>query len=836
MDPVIVNTRAYIRVEEYRRALAHNRSISYTQPPQDRQTDDEGENESSEGATQPDGDLSPAWVTPERSQHIRPLYEATVVSDPGNNHRVQYNSRDNHDMRSDPVTGGSPRLFVGVKARAIHKKASRFLFRRGSKDSNVISSDGIGAAESRLEGRRGRRGFEDNFQQSIDFSLPDSLTVPPLIRAAQAGSTVEVEQLLDRGADLEAHHVSSGRCALAVAAHCGNDSVVNLLLSQRARTDSRDASRSTPLHLAASRGHTGAMKLLIGHGAMIEEKDVEGRTPLWLASSTGHIEAVELLLSKRAKVNARADAQLTALHVAAKRGDAAMIELLLRHGAHIDGKDGHFMSALHYACESGHESAVNILLGRRADIEAPGKDSQTPLICAAAMGQLPVIELLLKRKANPKSQAEGKMNALHWACKNGHESAVSFLLTKRLPINSVNSEGKSALHLAVISKNFDVVELLLRLKADREVRCRRSYTALHYACSVGTHDIVKILLGYGAHVESATFENGRPLHIAVTRGARDIVKELLAKGADCNSRDSREDRALCIACSQGNIAIVETLLNAGTPLRSKFSDQATSREDSPLCVAARYGHLDICSLLISEGASVRQKDELLWQPLRYAAHYGHPEVVQLLLSHGAEVSSTGASGGWGFDVTASRIGFATNVDIPQERRILVTSLLRSAEDREVSEREREADAQASVPRPQNERASGPSELQAPVAVLELAPSRAPSPPRAVDYSPRAPARPTENSDSNWSVSSPSPALSAKDQHIEATQLASDAQRWVGAPSNLVYELDSAGPEVRSSIPTRERERALLRDSTLEGVVKYLKDNSLEHNTTNLGWG
>ena len=826
---MVVNTRAYRRVEEYRRTLAHNRSMSYTQHPQNEQIDKEGENESSEEATQPDEHFSPTWVSPDRYQQKRPLYQATVVSDPGSSHRVQYNNPKNHDTRPDPVTTGSPGVFVGEKARAMHKKASRFLFRRGSKEHNPKSSDSFGASDLRLESRRGRRGFEDNFQQSIDFSLPNSLTAPPLVRAAQAGSIVEVEQLLDRGADIEACHVSSGRCALAVAAHCGNNSVLNLLLSQGARTDSQDASRSTPLHLAASRGHTGAMKLLIEYGAVIEEKDAEGRTPLWLAASTGHIEAVELLLSKRAKVNARADAQLTALHVAAKRGDAAMIQLLLRHGAHIDGKDGHFMSALHYACESGHESAVNILLGRHANIEAPGKDSQTPLICAAATGQLHVIELLLKRKANPKSQADGKMNALHWACRNGHESAVSFLLAKRLPINAVNSDGKSALHLAVISKKFDVVELLLRLKADREIRCQRSYTALHYACSVGTLDIVKILLGYGAHVESTTIENGRPLHIAVTRGACDIVEELLAKGADYNSRDIREDRALCIACSQGDIAIVETLLNAGTPLRLRFSDKAKSREDSPLCVAARYGHLEICSMLISKGASVRQKDELLWQPLRYAAYYGHPKVVQLLLTHGAEVSSTGASGGWGFDVTASRIGFATNADISQERKTLITSLLRNAEDREALEREREADAQA-MPRSGNEKGIGPSELMGgAISIPELtapAASRAPSPPLAIVQSPQQQARPIKHSATLLPASLVSSFI---DPHNEASQQAGGAQRSLDTPSNLIYELDSAGPEERSSNPTRGSERTLSRDPNVEAVVQYLKDNSLERN-------
>lgn len=295
----------------------------------------------------------------------------------------------------------------------------------------------------------------------------------------------------------------------------------------------------------------------------------------------------------------------------------------------------------------------------------------------------------------------------------------SYLLTK-IPINSVTVEGRSPLHLAVISRAFDVVELLLRMGADREARCRMNYTALHYGCSVGTRDIVEFLLRYGARLEAITRENERPLHIAVKRGACDIVKVLLSSGANPDARNKYEDRALCLASSLGDIEIVKALLDVGSPLRSKFSNSPKSREDSPLCVAARHGHLEICSLLIARGASVRQKDELQWQPLRYAAYYGHPEVVQFLLSKGAEVSTIGASGGWGFEVTAARIGFANNIDIPQQHKEQVTSLLRNAEERENSVKADE-DAIKSAPGPL-EAQSGPSELTG------TYPSLQPSPP------------------------------------------------------------------------------------------------------------
>lgn len=708
MDPVIVNTPAYQRVQEYRRDIGYNkpRPGVGVRPmlEEDREWDDR-----SASRTEHSGDW-PAPTSPftNRAPQSRLLQDVTVASEPIDIFRSRQLGSGPHNIDSMSLPARNPAI-SSLAGHSLQKKASWLRFGRKTKSENTITKHNSASVSPTPESRRGRRGFEDNAYQSIDFSLPDSLSVPAIVRAAQAGSVVEVEQLLDRGTDIDARHESTGKNALAVAAHCGNAEVVNLLLQYGAKGGQRDASGSTPLNLAASRGHVVVLGLLLRDGAAVEERDAEQRTALWLACRNGHLEAARLLLDHKAKVNARAQDQLTALHIAAKGGDAAMINLLLAHGAHVDAKDGQFMGALHHACRGGHESAINVLLSKRADIEARGKAFQTPLITAASAGHLHIVELLLKRKASFKHKADKGMNALHWASRNGHVEIVDFLISKKLPLNAPNADGNTPLHFAIIHKRFDVVELLLRKKAELEIRCQRSYTALHYGCAAENPEIVEMLLRYNAEFEAPTADYSRPLHIAITHGTLRTVQLLLSWGANYEVRNKAEDRALCLACYHGNVAITEALLNAGAPLRSKFSNKPRSHEDSPLCVAARQGHLEICSLLISRGASIRQKDELLWQPLRYAAHYGHPEIVQLLLSHGAKISSTGPSGGWGFDVTASRIGFALNVEISQQRKDVVLALLQNAEERENVAKEREANA-CSVLFSPNEKQSSPSEL------------------------------------------------------------------------------------------------------------------------------
>ena len=708
MDGQLVDTEAYKRVKEYRFVLGKEQerpTPKVLSPPRILE-DVEYDARSVADTEHPNGTLSPGWP-PIPMPHLQRLhsYDATVISEPGQVYRSRNLGTGQRTVSSEPFRMERPMGSPPSMTQTIQKKAS-WLAKLGRRNrSSLVGSSSNGFSDPLPESRRGRR-VDSDLHSSINFSSPENLNVPPLVRAAQAGSVVEVEQLLDRGTDIEMCHASSGRNALAVAAHCGNDAVVSLLLQYGAKSNLKDASRSTCLHLAASRGHAGSVRLLLQEGAMVEERNAEDQTPLWIASRNGHLETVQLLVNYRAKVNTRAHGQLTSLHAAAKSGDAAMIDLLISHGAHADAKDDQLMTALHYACEAGHKGAVQVLLGKHADIEARGRVFQTPIICAASAGQVQIVDLLLKRKASLKAKADKGMNSLHWASHNGHVEVVDLLISKKMPINSQNGDGKTSLQLAIVSRRFDVVEYLLRKKADTETRCLRSLTALHYACAIEEPGIVRILLGAGAQYEATTPDDGRPLHIAVSHGTVRTVRLLLERGVNMEARDKAEDRPLCLASFYGHAEIVEMLLDFGSPMRSRFSNRPKSHEDSPLCVAARQGHLNVCSMLIGRGASVRQKDELLWPPLRYAAYYGHPEILQLFLSCGAQVSSVGASGGWGFEVTASRIGFAMNVEISEERKRLVRELLEDAEVRERTNREDQSSHAGMISQPSRAELTG----------------------------------------------------------------------------------------------------------------------------------
>lgn len=771
-----------VNADMYRRAMRHamSKSEMAAKPAAERE---ERLDTVSQAGTEESSDRLTPRESPIVSQRQKPLpYEMSVASEPLFGQQpliVLPNS-----SVSDRPDSRRSLLAYRQKTPDTEKKSfwSAISGKRSSRNlippERNASSQSVRTKNATSNSRRGRRGFENSYHTSIDFGSEEGLSAPPIVRAAQAGSIIEVEALLDQRADINARHIQSGRSALSVAAHCGNEEVVRLLLQYGATVDERDASLLAPLHLASLRGHLNVIEVLLQEQADVDIKGPNDQTPLRIASEKGEIEVAAALLRRGAKANARDAKQMTPLHIAAKQGDEPMTELLVGHGAHVEAKDGDFMGPLHYACEGGHTGVVGILLNKKADLEAPGRASMTPLLCASSSGQFNVVELLLKKRASLKHKGEGEMTALHWASFNGRVEVVDLLLQKRAPIAASNKDGRTPLHLAIMADEFAVTDLLLRKGAPVEALCKSKLKPIHYACQRASLDIAQLLLGHNANIEAEDNSSNRPLHNACTRGSQHHVELLVQKGVKIDARNANGDRPLCLASSIGHVEIVKILLNRGAALRSKFS-AGPSHEDSPLCLASKNGHTSVVAELLDQGASVLQKDERGWQPLRHAAFNAHPDVVELLLRHGATLSGS-ASGGWGFNITAQRIGFANDVINEEQRKGQVLRLLTSAEAREQSEREKAAPAASSFV---------PPAIQNQMAPLELpGPNSASSPPVQVIRSPppSSPpgATPEMNADSvNSPKNTPDVSTSLSDNLATAPALPTQQLRQDYYPSN-----------------------------------------------------
>ncbi|MGA3125616.1 MAG: ankyrin repeat domain-containing protein [Candidatus Korobacteraceae bacterium] len=231
--------------------------------------------------------------------------------------------------------------------------------------------------------------------QAAPGSLDDQL-----IQAARIGDTAAVQQLLQKGASIEAKYGPStgkleGFTALHMAATSGSTDVVKLLLGKGANVQAKDDLGFTVLHMAAcshKRNAAEVVELLLDKGANIEAKDRQGFTALLYAARTGNSEVVKLLLDKGADVEARDAWGKTPLINAANNAKA--VDLLLGEGADINDKDNDGDTALIEAAQYGNVDVVKLLLEKGANVEARDNQGRTALAVATSRGGPEVVRLL----------------------------------------------------------------------------------------------------------------------------------------------------------------------------------------------------------------------------------------------------------------------------------------------------------------------------------------------------------------------------------------------------------------------------------------------------------
>ena len=90
-----------------------------------------------------------------------------------------------------------------------------------------------------------------------------------------------IEDIIDEGFLDEQDN--NGQTALHLAAECGNDIFIDIVLKKGGNPNLKDNNGQTPLHIAASKGDPNCIKSLLNGGADPSLTDNDGSTPLHLA-------------------------------------------------------------------------------------------------------------------------------------------------------------------------------------------------------------------------------------------------------------------------------------------------------------------------------------------------------------------------------------------------------------------------------------------------------------------------------------------------------------------------------------------------------------------------
>lgn len=156
----------------------------------------------------------------------------------------------------------------------------------------------------------------------VEIDPMDHRHQTPLMYAARMGHELVVEELIARGACVEAVN-RHGISALGLAAQ--EKQIETMLLLCESVEDRNEAGQTHPaLHLALETDETEVVDALLDNGVEIDTQDANGLTALQQAIRRGQASMVEHLLRRGASVNAM-------LAFAVREKNNAMVMLLLNH-------------------------------------------------------------------------------------------------------------------------------------------------------------------------------------------------------------------------------------------------------------------------------------------------------------------------------------------------------------------------------------------------------------------------------------------------------------------------------------------------------------------------
>lgn len=277
----------------------------------------------------------------------------------------------------------------------------------------------------------------------IPYLYQDALEYNLLI-AASKGYTAEIERLLNKGADVNAH-TSEGATPLVFAVASGKPEAVDAVLFYNPEVDKITASRETPLLIAVKNDYFAIAEKLIRAGADIEYRDIYGATPLHYASLYGYAGLADMLLYYDAIINTETTDGSSPLLASVWAGNVLVADLLIQNGALMEKKDN---------------------------------EGFTPFLLAAFFGDTVMMDLLYKHGADIFAQTNKGYNALSLAIISQLTAAVEYLL--RIEKNWSGPERSITDPYAVATKyqNKDVIEILRRKNIPGNVKYEIDQIAL----------------------------------------------------------------------------------------------------------------------------------------------------------------------------------------------------------------------------------------------------------------------------------------------------------------------------------------------------------------------
>lgn len=537
-------------------------------------------------------------------------------------------------------------------------------------------------------------------RSGADINLPDAtVTLTPLLTAAERGGLLCVEYLLLQGAD--------------------------------ARWTSCTGEQFTALHLAVRSGAYKSVQQLLTHGARVAARDARGRTALHHVCSAEitvptrvRVDIARLLIQTGCPPEVRDSKGLTAREVLDKatRFVEVPVERKGGGGRTMERRQSWIAGNAPSGGGTRRGSVVGAFGPTRSDagppgIELPASPSQQALPAQSQLRRGSVSSRPVSPTAAEVSLAEATEvtvglddpaliellrdlvtrapgPSLYAAVADRDRDGVISMLKKGVDPNR-HIHHSTALHLAAAMGSLETMQVLVHYGADIMAPDRDGYTPLHIAAEAGQLAVVTYLLDCNASPNLAHYAGGTPLLLAAAMQRLEICQKLLMSKADGDSADELGMTALMLAAQRGRDDLVKWLLSTAVQRGPKSRSGHTAREyaliaghqgiagmlredtteEAPLVVevrkmplemlkaklkdpdyarqitavgptgttalheAARVRNKPVIDLLLDYGASTEAGDIADARPLHYAVQTNNASAASALLARGARVSA-----------------------------------------------------------------------------------------------------------------------------------------------------------------------------------------------------
>lgn len=398
-----------------------------------------------------------------------------------------------------------------------------------------------------------------------------------------------------------ASHTQNMTAQLIRAAEAGETATVQQLLKDGADINGRDARGRTPVMAATHGNQVDTVRALIQAGADINLRDNRSDNPFLYAGAEGLLDILRLTIEAQADTRLTNRFGGTALIPAAERGHVDIVkELLTRTDVDVDHVNDLGWTALLEAIVLGdggarHQQIVQLLVDYGADIRIADKDGVTPLEHARARGFTEIERILLA----VSGQRDQRLIA---AAGQDDVEAVRQLLAQGADVRAQDENGRTALIAAAYRNDLVVADVLIQAGADVNVQDKTKQSAYLIATSDGYVELLKRTLLAGADVHRTDSFNGTGLIRAADRGHVEIIRELLRTEIKIDHVNNLGWTALLEAIILGDggarhAEVVRLLVEAGANVNLADADGNT-----PLAHAQRRGYTQIATILQQAGA------------------------------------------------------------------------------------------------------------------------------------------------------------------------------------------------------------------------------------------